>query len=298
MIKTHFHNLAQVIIDNLKTAKTDIKIAVCWFTLPEIFDELLRKTESGVNIQIIINFDQLNFQSSGLPFIQLIEFGAKIYGYVGHGLLHHKFLVIDNQAVIAGSFNWTRSNHHDNLVEIESQTIANQFTSEWQKLLSFSKNIADLDKNQAKKISLAHLFQPTFWNFQDLRRNLIKGANLWTITMTDKPFGKLAKYPVWSRCLTQQIWYLPSCKNAADKAVEIEGTFNENIFQNIENEAIIKIKNFHHAKQFCKKCQFSDIVLVILNQEIIALGVVMSEPLYDEFVGLHCSIEWQLLEKF
>ncbi len=297
MIKSHFHNLSQVICESIAAAKKEIKIAVCWFTLPEIFEKLVEKAAQGIDIQIIINFDQLNFQASGLPFGKIMERGAKVFGYVGHGLLHHKFLIVDNQVVISGSYNWTRSNHHDSLLEINDISLATEFSQAWQNLLPFSKNIADLDKSQAKKVSIAHLFQPAFWNFQDLRRNLLKGANLWTVRMSEKSFAKNQKHPSWSRCLSQQIWYLPACENVTDKAVAIEKVFHENIFQHLENEGLIKTKGFSNAKQFCKKCQPNDLVLSILENEIIAVGVVMSEPMYDENVGLHCSVEWQILTK-
>jgi PLD-like domain len=291
----HFHNLSSVICEAIASAKKEVKIAVCWFTLPEIFDALLQKSLQNVDIQIIVNFDQLNFQASGLPFMRLIEQGGKVFGYVGHGLLHHKFLIVDNQIVINGSYNWTRSNHHDSLLQIHDETIAKQFEIEWNTLLPFSKNLAELDKSQAKKVSIAHLFQPAFWQLNDLRRNLIKGANLWTVQMSQKPFGKNQKYPSLQRCLSQQIWYLPACKNVTDKAIETQGVFHENIFQNIENETIIKNKNFNNAKIFCKKCNLGDLALAIEQQQIIAVGVVMSEPLYNETMGLYCSVEWQKL---
>jgi hypothetical protein len=296
-MQAHFHNLSSVICEAIASAKKEVKIAVCWFTLPEIFDALLQKSLQTIDIQVIVNFDQLNFQASGLPFMRLIEQGGKVFGYVGHGLLHHKFLIVDNQIVVNGLYNWTRSNHHDSLLVTDNAAIAQQFSQEWATLLPFSKNLAELDKSQAKKVSISHLFQPSFWQLQDLRRNLIKGANLWTVTMSDTPFGKKSKHPTWSRCLSQQIWYLPACKNVVDKAVQLESVFHENIFQLTENQDIAKQKGFSNAKIFCKKCQLGDLVVAILKAEIVAVGVVMSEPMYDENVGLHCSVEWQILAK-
>ncbi len=294
-MQAHFSNLARVLSENILSAKKEIRIAVCWFTLPEIFEPLVEKARQNIDIQLIINFDQLNFQPSGLPFLRLIEQKGKVLGYIGHGLLHHKFLVVDNQIVVNGSYNWTRSNHHDGLLQIQDTIIAKQFLDEWQKLLPFCKNIAELDKSQAKKVSIAHLFQPSFWNFQDLRRNLLKGANLWTVTMSEKSSLKNQKFPIWQRCFSQQIWYLPTCKNVCDKAVQLEKIFHEKILQHTENETIIKTKGFHYAQLFCKKIQANDLVLSILDKKIIAIGVIMSEPMYDENIGLHCSVEWQML---
>ena len=70
--RAHFSLLPQVLAEAIRSAKTDIHIAVCWFTLPELFDELLNQQRKDVNIHFIINFDQLNFSPTGLPFGRLL----------------------------------------------------------------------------------------------------------------------------------------------------------------------------------------------------------------------------------
>lgn len=64
-------------------------------------------------------------------------------GSKGHGLMHHKFVIVDRQIVLFGSANYTLSDMHgdfasagstgnaNNLIRIESQEIAKLFTNEF-----------------------------------------------------------------------------------------------------------------------------------------------------------------------
>ena len=50
---------------------------------------------------------------------------------------------------------------------------------------------------------------------------------------------------------------------------------------------------YAQAKLFCRRSSEGDVVLVLENQQVIGIGVVMSEVLFDEHRGLHCAVEWQ-----
>ncbi len=287
----HFTNLPRVLTDAIHTAQSDIHIAVCWFTLPEVFDALIKRQQAGVKVQFIINFDQLNFSPSGLPFGKIINIGAKGFGYVGHGLLHHKYVVIDRQRVLSGSFNWTRSQHNDCLTDVSNPSVASCFLDEWQRLLQQSKPLETLDARQARPLSITHLFQPNFWNINDLRRHLVRGANVWLAQM-DVPHS--AK---WARCLGSQTLFLPIGDAICRKAVTaVQSWHRQTLMQYIDTlELPPHGAAFAQAKLFCNRSHEGDIVLGIDNQSVIGIGIVMSDVLFDEHRGLHCAVEWQVL---
>jgi hypothetical protein len=291
MTTAHFSDLPHILTEAIHTAKTDIHIAVCWFTLPEIFDALIARQQAGVNVQFIINFDQLNFSPSGLPFGRIINIGAKGFGYVGHGLLHHKYVVIDRQRVLSGSFNWTRSQHNDCLTDVINPSVSSTFLDEWQRLLQQSKPLETLDAKQARPLSITHLFQPNFWNPHDLRRHLIRGASVWLAQM-DVPHS--AK---WSRCLGSQALFLPIGDKVCRQAVAAVGTWHpQTLMQYVDTlEVPPHGAAYAQAKLFCRRSSEGDIILAIDNQCVIGVGVLMSEVLFDEYRGLHCAVEWQVL---
>ncbi len=287
----HFSNLAYILTEAIHTAKSEIHIAVCWFTLPEVFEALIARQQAGVKVQFIINFDQLNFSPSGLPFGRIIQIGAKGFGYVGHGLLHHKYVVIDRQRVISGSFNWTRSQHNDCLTDTLSPSVSACFLDEWERLLQQSKPLEMLDARQARPLSITHLFQPNFWNINDLRRLLIHGANIWLAQMD------LSHSAKWARCLGSQSFFLPIGDKICRQAYKAIGTWHsQTLMQFVETlEMPPQGASFTQAKLFCRRFRESDIVLAIDNQCVIAIGVIMSEVLFDEQRGLYAAVEWQVL---
>lgn len=288
----HFTLLPQVLTEAIRSAQKDIYLAVCWFTIPELFEELLLKQRQGVNIHFILNFDQLNFSPTGLPFRRLIEAKAKGFGYTGHGLLHHKFVVIDKIRVLSGSYNWTRSRHNDSLIDFEDPVIAESFLIEWQRVRAQSQSLEVLDGRNARPISITHLFQPQFFNAHDIRRHVVRGNNIWLAQWGLKQSAK------WSYCLKYQIWHLPVCQSICQKAVDKIGEWTRNclIAYATTLDMPPRGSGFSQAKLFCKQLQVGDIVLGVDSSLVVGIGLIMSEPLYDEHRGLHCAVEWQVIE--
>lgn len=77
-------------------------------------------------------------QNAGIPIIDDTEDKSK-----GSGLMHHKFMVVDDRIVVTGSANWTTSDVHgdidnlatrgntNNLLKIDSKELARLFTEEF-----------------------------------------------------------------------------------------------------------------------------------------------------------------------
>ncbi len=290
MITAHFSNLPRILTEAIHIAQSEIHIAVCWFTLPEVFDALIARQQAGVKVQFIINFDQLNFSPSGLPFGRIINIGAKGFGYVGQGLLHHKYVVIDRQRVLSGSFNWTRSQHNDCLTDVVNPAVSITFLDEWQRLLQQSKPLETLDARQARPLSITHLFQPNFWNINDLRRYLIRGANIWLAQMDTSHSAK------WARCLGSQTLFLPMGDKICRQAVAAVGEWHrQTLMQFVDTLEVPPYgAAYAQAKLFCQRVHEGNIILAIDNQYVIGIGVVMSDVLFDEHRGLHCAVEWQV----
>ncbi len=57
-----FRACAESVASFLARAKESLQIAVCWFTHPEIYNVLLNQAKAGLNVQLIVNYDQINFR--------------------------------------------------------------------------------------------------------------------------------------------------------------------------------------------------------------------------------------------
>jgi hypothetical protein len=305
-LQAHFTLLSQQLIQTIAQATRSIYVAVCWFTLPELLEALMAAQQRGVQVAFIINFDQLNFGLNTLPFGKLLALGAKGFGYAGHGLLHHKFIIIDAITVVTGSYNWTRSQHHDSLVELKDRAIVAAFLQEWTRTQQLSAALETLDAKDARPISIAHLFQPSFWNYTDLRRNLLRGGNIWLVNPSvffkeKQKFATNTTTSPWKNDFQRQLWALPQCNSICEKAVASTGGWERNtLLQYAENyfdQHALPLRGnaYLQAKLFSKKLNEGDLIFALHQNTLLALGVAMSAPLFDaQQGGLYCAVEWQV----
>lgn len=158
-------NLEEVIVNELKSAKTSIYVAVQEIRLPEIAKVLVQKKQAGLDVRVVIensyNFDALEQrdaleetgESSYTSLAQLVDVNGNgrfeqseletrdaIYmlrkakvpliddtadGSAGSGLMHHKFVVIDGKKTIISSANFTMSCIHGDLRDKNTRGNAN-----------------------------------------------------------------------------------------------------------------------------------------------------------------------------
>lgn len=118
-VKVSFENIQEEIIEEIRKAKYIIWVAVAWFTDGVLFNELIKKKQEGVNVQIIVSDDEIN-RNSGLKYEEYFETKRKQkFGLFGENILHNKFCVIDLHTVIHGSYNWSKkAQYNDESIDI------------------------------------------------------------------------------------------------------------------------------------------------------------------------------------
>ena len=125
--------------NHLTYARQSVKIAVSWFTNYSLFKQLKQMRDEGLKVQLIINNDLINNGGYCLNFNELIdkEKGVEISLVEYPNLLHHKFVIIDDNLLITGSYNWTRfsSKNYENMVVISDEAIIEKFSSEFDELV-------------------------------------------------------------------------------------------------------------------------------------------------------------------
>lgn len=116
-------NLEEVLINAVNSANSTIDIAVQELNLMNLARAIAQRHKQGIKVRIVLENDYnlpLNklpndhglrvLKETNIPIIDDTEDGSK-----GSGLMHHKFMVIDNQKVITGSANFTISGIHGDL---------------------------------------------------------------------------------------------------------------------------------------------------------------------------------------
>lgn len=59
-----FSQCDSAVISFVRSARKRLCIAVCWFTHPDIYQALKERIHAGVELTLLLNFDQVNFQLS------------------------------------------------------------------------------------------------------------------------------------------------------------------------------------------------------------------------------------------
>ncbi|MGV3526962.1 MAG: phospholipase D-like domain-containing protein [Candidatus Sericytochromatia bacterium] len=104
-------------------------------------EALIRAKQRGVNVRLVTETDSLMDKNNpNLPrqsIAALRAAGIEIRDDKQAGLMHHKFMVVDNTTVWTGSLNLTTSSvyhHNNNSVMIKSPQLAENFNAEFKRL--------------------------------------------------------------------------------------------------------------------------------------------------------------------
>lgn len=92
----------------IQNAKHEIHLAMYTLTHPDLIDELLHVIARGVKVTVAADFHAAK-GASAKALQKLKEGNAEIILSTGLQLFHHKFLCIDQNTLIIGSANWTKS---------------------------------------------------------------------------------------------------------------------------------------------------------------------------------------------
>lgn len=127
---------AQKVIDEISLAQSSIDVAIYSFTLDSIADSLLEAKARGVKVRIIM--DRLQAASDYSEDERLESNGIEVkISSKTSGIMHNKFLVVDNKLVLTGSFNYSRNAdefNDENLVLIGKKEIVQGFLEEFEEL--------------------------------------------------------------------------------------------------------------------------------------------------------------------
>ena len=122
----------QALINEIREAESFIHAAVFSFTLESVADELIIARNKGVEVKVVVDYQQSASQYSVHQ--KLLEAGVDVVIDSNSGLMHNKFAVIDGKKIVTGSFNWTKNaseKNRENLLVIISEELASYYEAEF-----------------------------------------------------------------------------------------------------------------------------------------------------------------------
>jgi phosphatidylserine/phosphatidylglycerophosphate/cardiolipin synthase-like enzyme len=122
----------------IDSARLSVDMAAYSLNLWSIRDALIHAHQRGVNVRLVMESDNMDTREVQ----DLQEAGISITGDQREGLMHNKFVVIDQNEVWSGSMNFTTSGAYkdnNNLVRIRSSQAAEDYTTEFSEM--FTENL-------------------------------------------------------------------------------------------------------------------------------------------------------------
>ena len=117
----------------IDSARLTVDVAIYSLSLNSIRDALIRAHDRGVQVRMVMESDNLDRSDPQ----KLKDAGISILGDRREGLMHDKFVVIDNSEVWLGSMNFTDSGGYtdnNNLMRIRSVKMAENYTKEFEEM--------------------------------------------------------------------------------------------------------------------------------------------------------------------
>lgn len=106
----YFRNIEEKIIEHIRSARSTIKIAMAWFTSPEIKTALRNHKfrHPEISVEVIVDNNKSNDQYFYNSLPDFKQVGIIIYEELPV-MLHHKFMIIDEAVTLMGSYNYSRN---------------------------------------------------------------------------------------------------------------------------------------------------------------------------------------------
>jgi phosphatidylserine/phosphatidylglycerophosphate/cardiolipin synthase-like enzyme len=117
----------------LDDARVEIDAALYDLNLWTIRNALIRAHHRGVQVRVVVESDSLYRQEIQ----ELITAGIPVVADQGEGLMHNKFVIIDDSEVWTGSMNLTVNGayrHLNNLIRIRSSLVAENYQTEFEEM--------------------------------------------------------------------------------------------------------------------------------------------------------------------
>ena len=126
---------ANQLIEKINSANESIDVAIYSFTLDNVADALVKAQDRNVKVRVI--FDYLQASADYSIDEEIENEGIEIKIRKGSGSMHNKFIIIDGEKVMTGSFNYSNNantKNDENLIFILNKTVAKNYLAEFNEI--------------------------------------------------------------------------------------------------------------------------------------------------------------------
>jgi phosphatidylserine/phosphatidylglycerophosphate/cardiolipin synthase-like enzyme len=143
---------ASGLIKHIDGAKKSIKVMAYGFTATNLADALVRAKRRGLEVVLIQDEKTAQNNRETLPI--LLAAGIEVRSDGKHAIQHNKVMLIDDDIVITGSYNFTNSaekRNAENIMIVRSAYAAKRYADNWKSHWDHSEKVTDLPPAKAKR---------------------------------------------------------------------------------------------------------------------------------------------------
>ncbi|MBI3897516.1 MAG: phospholipase D family protein [Gammaproteobacteria bacterium] len=124
-----------LVLNGIHSARRSIRVAAYSFSSKPIAEALLEAQRRGIDVKVVAD-EKSNRNYSATKFLANQGVPVRLNG--NYPIFHHKFMVIDNDTLETGSFNYSKAaaekNAENVLLLSHVPTLAAKYAGEWQRL--------------------------------------------------------------------------------------------------------------------------------------------------------------------
>ncbi len=160
----------EAVVGAIDRAQRSIYLQAYSFTSAPIAKALLAAHKRGVKVEAILDKSNRTAKYSAADFLQ--HAGIPTYIDAAHAIAHNKVMIIDEELVITGSFNFTKAaevNNAENLLLLRDRDLAARYLENYRRHREHSEPYQGREQPQARKAApadpdrwLQHLFHQIF----------------------------------------------------------------------------------------------------------------------------------------
>lgn len=129
--------ITKLVVASITSAKQSIRAAVYDFNNPDIAYALINAKRNNPQLDIQVIADKANLTDTNSMIAVLQNNNIPVYIASAYAIMHNKFIVIDNQSVEYGSFNYSTTaatRQANNAIWIDNSNIAASYTERWNEI--------------------------------------------------------------------------------------------------------------------------------------------------------------------
>ena len=132
-------SVADVILGHLHEAASTIDAALYRFNHPGLAQAMEEVAERGVHVRLLVDGNKYKESRITQELLAGSTFPFRLaFGRQGRGSkMHHKFVILDQQTVLTGSYNWTHESeeeNQENLLILREACAVNAYSEEFEAL--------------------------------------------------------------------------------------------------------------------------------------------------------------------